>query len=144
MWAVEGRAAALDDPPHRPAVRDTELPFPAIDCEALREIAELAIGRREIAKCRAAGGNGFGKNVLDRGDQPFEPFKRNRSAGALGVYARPEQRLTDIDVAEAGDDPLVKEQQLDRCRSPVETEPELLGSDCERLRAKRRERRPVR
>src|SRR5437764_889244 len=143
MWTVEGRAAALDDPPHRTA-RAAGPPFPAVDRETFRKITELAIWRGEVAQGRTTGGNGLGKNILDRGHQPLESFNRNRSARALGVYARAEQRLADVNVAEARDGPLIEEQRLDRCRSSGEAEPELLGRHCERLRAKRRERWPVR
>ena len=51
--AVKGRAAALDDAPDAPAARAGR-PFAPVDREALREIAERAVGADEVAQARAA------------------------------------------------------------------------------------------
>src|SRR6478672_3601681 len=54
--AEEGRATALDNPPHDPAAaRPARLSLAVVDIKQLGEIAELAVGRGEVAKGRAAG-----------------------------------------------------------------------------------------
>ena len=80
---VKGRAAALDDPPDRSAAA-ARLAFALVDREALREIAEFAIGRGEIPQGRPAGRDRFGEHLVDRRDQPFEPIERDRPPARLG------------------------------------------------------------
>ena len=54
------------------------------------------------------------------GTSRFESVERNAPSGPLRVDARAIQRLADIDVAEARDDALVEQQQLDRRGPPGE------------------------
>ena len=53
------------------------------------------------------------------------------------------QRLTDIDIAEARDDALVEQQQLDRGGAPGQSALQLSRVEVERLRPERPERRPI-
>src|ERR1044071_2052303 len=53
------------------------------------------------------------------------------------------QRFTNIDIAEAGDDALVEQEELDGSASAGEPSPQLAGIEIERLRAERLERRPM-
>jgi len=139
---IEGRAAALDDPFHRSAT-GARLPLSVINREALREIAELAVGRGEIAQCRSARGDRFGKYVVNRRHQAPEATQRDRTAGPGGMNARAIERLADIDIAETRDDPLIEEQELDCGTAPGEAALQLLGCDVQGLRAKRFECRPI-
>jgi demethylmenaquinone methyltransferase/2-methoxy-6-polyprenyl-1,4-benzoquinol methylase len=58
------------------------------------------------------------------------------------VNAPAKQRLANIDVAKASNDPLVEEQQLDGRRSPGEAPPQLSRIEIERLGPQRLERGP--
>lgn len=51
--------------------------------------------------------------------------------------------LAGVNVAKPGDDSLVEQERLDRCRSPGEPRAEPASVEIERLRPKRGERRPV-
>src|SRR4051812_49894227 len=79
--AIEGRPAALDEAPDRPAAW-ARLALAIVDREAFREIAELAIGGSEVAQGRAAGFDRLGKNRMDRRHQPAQAPERDRAAGA--------------------------------------------------------------
>src|SRR4051794_23914864 len=100
--AIEGRTAALDEAPDRPAAR-ARLALAIVDREAFREIAELAVGGSEVAQGRAAGLDRLGENGVDRGHQPAQALQRDRSAGAGWMNSGTEQRLAHIDIAQPGD-----------------------------------------
>src|SRR5438270_2033316 len=110
---VEGRPAALDNPRDSSAAW-ARLPFAIVNREGLGEITKLAVGRREIAQGRAAGCDRFAEDALDSINQPAEPLERNGSSRPLRVNAGAVQSFADIDVAKAGNDPLIEQQELDR------------------------------
>src|SRR4051812_12124881 len=76
LRTIKGRASALDDA-FDGSVAGARLPFPAIDREALREIAELAIGAREVPQTRTAGGDRLGEHVVDGGNELLQAGERN-------------------------------------------------------------------
>ena len=105
------------------------------------EVAELAVGSREILQCRAASSDRFGEDVVNCGNEP-SAFPGKCPAGSRRMDSGAIERFADVDVAEACDDALVEEQQLDR-RFPAFQPPlQLLGVDIERLGSERLERRP--
>src|SRR4051812_30812306 len=79
---IEGRTAALDDSPHRPAARAGPAGA-VINRERLGEIAELAVGARKVAQRRATRGNRLHQHAANCGRQPLQPLERNRAAGAF-------------------------------------------------------------
>src|SRR5258705_9437603 len=140
--AVEGRAAALDDAPDR-STAAARLTFAVIDRKTLRKITELAVGAGEILEGRAARRDRLGEHRVDCRDQPLQPLERNRPASAARMDAGAIERLADIDVAEAGDDSLVEQQQLDRGRAAGKAALEFIRVEVKRLWPERLERRPV-
>src|SRR3954471_22748019 len=54
------------------------------------------------------------------------------------------ERFTDVDIAQAGDDALVKQQQLDRRRPPCQPALQLVRVEVQRLGTERLEGRPFR
>src|SRR5438874_12210636 len=74
--AIEGRAAALDDALDRSAAC-ARLSLTIVHGEALGEIAELAVGAREILEARPAGLDRLAKHVLDGADEAFQTVQRN-------------------------------------------------------------------
>src|SRR5437868_10870548 len=140
--AIEGGTAALDEAPDRPAAW-ARLALAIVDRKPFREVAELAVGRSEVAQGRAAGLDCFGENRVDRGHEPAQALERDGAAGAGRMNAGAEQRLAYVNIAEARDDPLIEEEELDRRASPREAAPELPGVDIGRLGPKGHERRPL-
>src|SRR3954451_22726534 len=140
--AIEGRTAALDDALHR-AAAPAWLTLAVVHREALREIAELAVGADGVLEARPARLDRFGEHLLDRGNEALQALERHRPAGALWMDPSAVQRLADVDVAEPGDDALVAKQQLDRSGPSLQPLLQVPGLQLERLRAERLERRPV-
>src|SRR4051794_35385435 len=85
--AIECRPAALGDPLHCPAAR-ASLPFPVVDGESLREIAELAVGPRIVAKRGPARFNGLCDDFGDRLDQQLKPPRGDLARRPPRVDAR--------------------------------------------------------
>lgn len=133
--AIEGRTATLDDPPHGPAAA-AWAPRPAIDCEAFREIAELAVRTSIISQRRAAGPDGFGNDIGDCDDQAGDTFAREAASGAARIDVRPVQRFADVDVPQARNGALVEKERLDGCTSAPESLAEPFGIEFRRLRSK--------
>src|SRR6478672_5830200 len=141
--AKERRTAALNDAPDlAPAI--ARLPFAVVHSEPLGEIAEFTVGTGEIAERGSTGCDRLGKNVVDSRHQPFQPRERYLSACSRRMNPRPVERLADVDVAKARDDPLVQQQRLDRRIAAFEAVPKFSRADVQRLRTKRGDGRPVR
>jgi hypothetical protein len=119
LRTIERRPAALDDAPDRSTLWAWPS-FAVVYREAFGEVAELSARRSEIAKGRPAGGDRFGKNFVDREDKPFEARWRDASPSARRMNAGSVERFAYINIAEAGHDALIEEQQLDRCASAGE------------------------
>ncbi len=75
-------------------------------------------------------------------DETLQALERDRGSGSLGVDARTIECLTYIDIAEAGDDPLIEQQKLDRRASAGQPALQFFGADIERFRAKSAQRFP--
>src|SRR5437764_12763748 len=111
LGTEERRAAGLDDAAHPlgAVAPRTGLALAAVDRPAMLEIAELAIGLHIIPERRPAGLDGLGEHIPDRLCQP----RRTHPGDGTGEPTRrqpcPIERLADIDVAEAGHDPLVEQ-----------------------------------
>src|SRR5437868_5726101 len=75
--------------------------LPVVDLKGLRKIAQLAVGRGEIAQGRTARRDRFVEHRLDRRHQPAQALERDRSAGAARIDAGPMQRLADVNVAQS-------------------------------------------
>src|SRR5689334_370260 len=84
LGTKEGRTATLDDAPDVPAA-SAWLPLTIVDCELLREVAELPVGAGEIAQGGPARCDGFLDHVMDCGHEALQPFHGNRSPGAARV-----------------------------------------------------------
>ena len=93
-----------------------------VDAKAVLEIAERAVGLTMIAQRRAAGRDGFEKNLADRSGEPVGALGRSAvlareaAGGAARRQAGPMQGLADIDIAEARDERLVEQRSLERRR----------------------------
>src|SRR5256885_6373807 len=142
LGTVESRAPALDDAPDRSAAC-AGLAFAVVDRKTLREIAELAVRAGEVAQGRAAGGDGLGEHVVDRQDETLQALEGDRAARPLRMESGAVQRLADVDIAEAGDDSPVEQQQLDRRAPAGEPFPELARIEVERFGSQRLEGRPL-
>lgn len=118
--ADERTPAGLDqasDPlaPRRAGTSLAGLALAAIDFPFVLEEAELAVGLDVVAQAGTARGDGIGQGLLDRGDEAS-------GAGAAGGVAREAERgeagaeegLADVDVAQAGDQPLVEQGSFER------------------------------
>src|SRR3954463_9882706 len=101
-WAIEGRAAALDDPLDGSAASAGPA-LPVVDLEGLGKIAQRPVGRSKIAQGRAAprapggrenppegGPAGRDPSVRarpDGGHEPPQALERDRPAGAARIDA---------------------------------------------------------
>lgn len=141
LGAVKGRSAALDDAPDS-AATSAEVAFTIVDRKARREIAELSVWLRIIAKRGAARLDGFGYHLADRLDQPAESVGRQLPRRPLRMDSGAVKRLARIDVAKAGDDPLVEQKRLDRRASSPKPLPQRLRVERHRLASERRDRGP--
>src|SRR5579872_3128379 len=139
LGTIKSRPPALDDASDRSAAC-AWLTFPVIGQKAFGEVAEFAIRRGKVAKGRAASSNCFCKHVTNGGHESSQPFDRNRTARSPGMDSGTIERLTNIDIAEASSDPLVKQEQLDRCTPAGQATLQLLCGDFKRLGTKRLER----
>src|SRR5580704_10224858 len=121
-WAIEGGAAGLRLAADQAwaVASGTGLALAVVDGEIVLEIAELAIGADVIPQRRAAGSD---CRLEDRPDRLGKPVGTGeRFSFSVGERARrpvrrqtgmPE-RLTDIDVAQAGNQALVHQYRLQR------------------------------
>src|SRR4029078_10095021 len=122
VWTVEGRAAALDDAADGAAAAflSTGFSLPAIHFERMLEASEPAVGADVVAQRGAAGLDRIGEHGLHRLDQRLDRLRRLAGLGGerAGKPHRRDsgakQRLAGIDVADAGDQPLIDERRLDR------------------------------
>ena len=87
----------------------------AVNLEIDREVAGVAVRRREITERGAARGDGLGQHLLDRFGESPEPGVRDPVAGAARVDSSPPQGLGGVYVADAGDQALVQKKRLDGC-----------------------------
>ena len=78
------------------------------------EIAELTVGLDVIAQRRTSRRNGLGQNRPDRRNQALRPSPADRAGEPTRRQPRPEQCLTDVDITEAGNDPLIEQRRFDR------------------------------
>ena len=128
--AIPGAPSALRDPTDGSAgAFSTLLSFAAIDVEARGEIAQLAVGLREVAQRRAAIANRLLQHFADRRHQAFELRLCDLATGFARMDARAPQRLGHIDIAEPGHDALVEQAQLDRLAASLERRFELRGAE---------------
>src|SRR6185503_18232720 len=83
VWAVEGRAAALDDAADGAAAAflSTGLSLPAIHFEGMLEAPEPAVGAGVVAQRGAAGLDRFAEHGLDRLDQRLDRLRRLAGLG---------------------------------------------------------------
>src|SRR5947207_9562646 len=110
ICAIEGGPPRLHDPPHAlgAIAAGTGLPFSAINCPVVLKIAEFAVGLNIITYRRAAGRNGLCQDGFDPCRQPVRPPPADRRGQPSRRQPGAIERLADIDVAEPGDDPLIK------------------------------------
>src|SRR6266404_7400000 len=115
LRTIKGRTARLHNALDRaPASQLTGLGFAAIDQEMMLEIAGIAGGLGVIAQGGAAGSNGILQHFLNRRHQRGQTLALDRARQPFGRDAGAEQRLADIDIAQACDQPLVQQRRLDR------------------------------
>lgn len=140
--AIEGRSPALHDSPDPGAARAVPA-LAIIDQEALGEIAELAVGTSIIAKRRSTGLDGFADHLPDGADQPIDARQRQSPARASRTDSGAVKRLADVDIAKAGNDPLVEEKRLDRSSPPTQSLAKPARLQIDRLRPKLGDRSPA-
>lgn len=87
---------------------------PVIDAEGVLEIAERTILMAIIAQGRAARRDGLGEHIADRGDKAGNLRLSERAGRSFRRDPGAVQRLADIDIAKAGDDPLIEQRRLYR------------------------------
>lgn len=139
--AIEGRPPALDDPPN-PGAASASPALAVIDPKACGEIAELAVGPRIIAKSRSAGLDRLGNDFPDRCDEAPHAGPRQPAGCPARVDPGAVKRFAHIDIAKAGDDPLVEQQRLYRRGSAAKLFAEPARIEVRRLGPKRSDRRP--
>src|SRR5580704_16116299 len=122
LGAEERRSPGLDDAAHALGAGATGAGFAlaAVDCPAVLEVAELAIGLDIVAQRRAAGLDRLGKHRFDGGGKLVGAATRHGGGEPARRKPGTIERLADIDVAEPGDDALVKQCRLDRGHLAVE------------------------
>src|SRR5437764_512598 len=76
LRTIEGRTAALDDAPDRPAA-GARTALAVVDREMLGEIAKLAVRADKVLQSRPARGNGLIEDVMDRLHQALQAFERD-------------------------------------------------------------------
>ena len=120
MRSNEGRASDLHDAFDLSFAMGTRLAFAVIDLKIMLKIAERAIGATVIAQSRTARLDCILEHSLDGIDQFFGAFIRvavstgNRGGDPFRGQPRAEQRFTDINIAEAGNDTLIAQGGLKR------------------------------
>lgn len=139
--AIEGRPASLHDSPNRGAASAWSA-LPVIDSKARGEIAELAVGPRIVSKSRPTGLDCLGYDVPDRSYKPPRACGRQPAGCPARVDLGAVKRFAHIDVAKAGDHPLVEQERLDRRGSAAKLLTEPIGLQVRRFGPKRRDRRP--
>src|SRR6516162_2839679 len=115
LGAKERRSPGLHNAAHSLAAVTTgaRTPFAAVDRPAMLKIAERAIGLDIIAQRRTSCCNRLGQDRPDRRSQPLRPPAADRRGQTAWREPGAEQCLADIDVAEAGDDPLIEQRCLE-------------------------------
>src|SRR3546814_1024595 len=117
--APEGRAAAIARPAHR-RTAGAWLALAPVHAPLLAEIAKLAVRTGIIAQSRSARQNRGVKHLANCIDQPPKPRRADPAARAVRTDARQVQRLAHIDIAEPGNDSLIKQKRLHRSLSARE------------------------
>ena len=90
------------------------------------KIAERSVGLAMIAQRRAAGGDGFLKDIPNGAPQPFSPFGGrsivfDKIAGwPIGREAGSVERFADIDIAKPGYEFLIQQGRFERGLSSSE------------------------
>ena len=120
LRAVESRTAALDDSFDRPAAARTAGLRGRTQRSSSRNSRARRPGWRSPLSVEPPASMASVKHLLDGADEPLQPVERDRTACPPGMNARAVQRLADVDIAKARDDPLVDQQQLDRRGAAVE------------------------
>lgn len=121
--AADGRGAA-----------GARLPRAGIDLMTVLECASFASGVHIVGNRGPARGESFGKNLLYRRVQAFQPDWAE--AGSRGQRMDPgkEKSFVHIDIAQAGKDRLVQEDRLQAAAAGVEAGGENLEREVERVR----------
>lgn len=97
------------------------LALAVIHLEAMLKIAELAGRAGKVGDARPAGVNGVGDDLIDGGCQSGAALPDNRSGQPPGADPGQEERLTDIDIAQAGNDFLIQKGRFDRRLAMLQT-----------------------
>src|ERR1700744_1994670 len=135
FWTIEGRTPGLDNALHCPgALVFTRQAFTSIDQKVMLEIAGVAGGLGVIAQGRSTGGDRILQHFLDRGYQGHDLLALERTRQPFGRDVAAEQRLADIDVAQARHHPLVQQRRLDRRLLPVQRPGQMIGVETVRQR----------
>src|SRR5579875_755435 len=117
----KGRSPALDDAAHatRGAVGGAaraRLAFFSIDSPVVLEIAELAGRLNMVAQGGSTRGDRCGENLADRRHEPCCTRAGAAARRAARGDVRPIEAFARVDIAEPGDDGLIKQRRLDRGR----------------------------
>ena len=148
--AKERAPSADPDAPDRRPAGQAGLPLPAVDLVKRLEIAQA----RRRGPCNPGSTSPSGDGPSENGPRrpPQRPEHRVAEGGGRGqrMDPRPEEDLVGVDVADAGDDPLVEEEALDAplpaAKAPGERGPESIsrgsGPSAVELRGGTRRTRP--
>lgn len=139
---VESRPAALNETANRTDATATWLPFAIVHRKRLGEIAKLAIGTCEVAQGRSARLDRLVDDLAYRNDQPLQSGQGNRTSRSFGMDAGSVESLADIDIAEACNNALIEQQQLDRGASACQPPLQVARIEVERLGPESGERGP--
>src|SRR5208337_1456650 len=131
---IEARALAHDYVFDRRRACVARFSLAAVHAQARGKAPGLSARIAVTAKGRAVAANRGAQDRRHRRRNPFDLDSRHAAGPPRGTHAREEKNLRCVDIADAGDDPLIHYQVLDRRRPAASPRGKIIGVEFARQR----------